>query len=82
MPSAHCTATLLNKCLLKYYRYFDGRGFAEVPRTLFATVGRFAGEGFTDVRLNDESFPALRDTGESLSLSLSSLKNKRLFRAV
>ena len=36
--------------------YFDGRGFAEVPRTLFATVGRFAGQGFTDVRLDSVRF--------------------------
>lgn len=43
--------------------YFDGRGLAEVSRTLLATAGRFPGQGFTDVRLSGEEFAALRDSG-------------------
>lgn len=44
--------------------YFDGRGLAEIPRTLFATVGRFPGEGFEDVRLDSEGFGGLKGTGD------------------
>lgn len=44
--------------------YFDGRGLAELPRTLFATVGRFPGAGFEDVRLSSEEFRALKGTGD------------------
>lgn len=40
--------------------YFDGRGLAEIPRTLFATTGR----AFEDVRLSREEFVALKDTGD------------------
>ena len=49
------------------YSYFDGRGLAEVSRTLFATAGRFSGQGFTDVRLSSEEFATLRDSGTGVS---------------
>jgi len=41
--------------------YFDGRGLAEVARTLFATVGRFPGHGYEDVRVTKEEFSDLKD---------------------
>merc|ERR1719223_1030165 len=48
--------------------YFNGRGLAEIPRTIFATAGVFPageeGNGFTDVRLSQEEFENLRNTGD------------------
>jgi glutathione S-transferase len=44
--------------------YFDGRGLAEVTRTLFATVGRYPGSGFTDVRLTRDQFNEMKGKGE------------------
>jgi len=44
--------------------YFDGRGLAEVPRTLFATAGRLPSHGFTDVRLSSEQFAAAQGSGD------------------
>lgn len=45
--------------------YFDGRGLAEIPRTLLATAGRFpGGAGFTDTRLSSDEFSALKGTGD------------------
>ena len=40
--------------------YFDGRGLAEVPRTLFATAGQI----YKDYRLSGEDFNALKNTGD------------------
>ena len=45
--------------------YFDGRGLAEVSRTLFATSGRFPWNGgYEDVRLSRESFAKSRGSGD------------------
>lgn len=44
--------------------YFDGRGLAEVPRTLLASAGLFPGEGYEDVRLSGEQFKAMKESGE------------------
>ena len=45
--------------------YFDGRGLAEVSRTLFATTGRFPQDGgFTDVRLSQDDFDTMRGKGD------------------
>lgn len=43
--------------------YFDGRGLAEVPRTLFATAGLFPGEGYADTRLSGDEFKAMKEAG-------------------
>jgi len=44
--------------------YFDGRGLAEVSRTLLATTGRFPGEGFVDVRLSRDQFNEKKGAGD------------------
>ena len=44
--------------------YFDGRGLAEVTRTIFATVGRFPGNGYTDTRLTRDEFDVLKSHGD------------------
>ena len=44
--------------------YFDGRGLAEVPRTLFATAGLFPGSGFDDVRMTRPEFAAAKGKGD------------------
>merc|ERR1711971_1003894 len=44
--------------------YFDGRGLAEVSRTLLVTSGRFPGEGFEDVRLSRDEFDSRKGTGD------------------
>lgn len=44
--------------------YFDGRGLAEVPRTLFAMAGLFPGNGFEDVRMTRAEFAAARGEGD------------------
>jgi glutathione S-transferase len=44
--------------------YFDGRGLAEVTRTLFATVGRFPSVGFEDIRLSRDQFNELKGKGD------------------
>jgi len=47
--------------------YFDGRGLAEVPRTLFATAGRLPSNGgFKDQRLSRDEFNKLKGTGDFL----------------
>jgi len=45
--------------------YFNGRGLMEVPRTLLATVGKFAPVDFEDSRFKDfASFTAAQKSGE------------------
>ena len=49
--------------------YFNGRGLAEIPRTIFATAGLFpigedGGAGYQDVRLSQEDFESLRGKGD------------------
>ena len=44
--------------------YFDGRGLAEIPRTLFATAGLFPGSGFEDVRMTRPEFDAAKAKGD------------------
>jgi len=44
--------------------YFDGRGLAEVLRTIFVTAGRFPGDGFQDVRLSREGFNEAKGKGD------------------
>ena len=44
--------------------YFNGRGLAEIPRTIFATAGYFPGNGYSDVRLSQEQFEEKRGTGD------------------
>eukprot|EP00949_MAST-11_sp_MAST-11-sp1_P000427 g427.t1 len=44
--------------------YFDGRGLAEVSRTLFATAGLFPGAGYSDVRLKRDAFNEMKGKGD------------------
>ena len=44
--------------------YFDGRGLAEVPRTLLVLSGRFPGKGFEDVRLTRDQFNEKKGSGD------------------
>merc|ERR1719453_932897 len=43
--------------------YFDGRGLAEITRTLFAARHMYAGRGFTDTRLSREQMTQMREDG-------------------
>jgi len=58
------TSAYLNKFDTFQLTYFNGRGLAEVLRTLFATAGRFPGTGFEDVRLTRDQFDQLKGTGD------------------
>lgn len=44
--------------------YFDGRGLAEVARTLFVTAGRAPGSGFADIRLSGDEFKEKKGSGD------------------
>ena len=44
--------------------YFNGRGLGEIPRTIFATAGLFPGNGYSDVRLEQDEFENMRGTGD------------------
>jgi len=44
--------------------YFNGRGLAEIPRTIFATVGKFPGHGFENVLLTRDEFNQRKGSGD------------------